>query len=144
MSEKVEGTLRRRCRAVRVLHPRQPHSPTAERRVFCASQNVMRRAKSTNRGKLPWESTLPKLLLPNEVLGERNRGVFRAFKASNRNWARKRSQIEKFLNREISQLKIPGPRSEIVRLTLPYVKAGAVVNAAGLIQLPSRWPTLPD
>src|SRR5260370_7073498 len=96
-------------------------------------QNDSRRAKSTNRGKLPCERTLPKLLLPNEVFGERNSGVLRAFKASNRNWARKRSWIVKFLNKDMSQLKIPGPPSAMVRLTLPYVQPGEVKNAAGLL-----------
>src|SRR5262245_14829704 len=47
----------------------------------------------------------------------------------------------------MSQLKIPGLRSEIVRLTLPKVNAGAAENAAGLIQFGppifKRSPTLP-
>jgi hypothetical protein len=59
--------------------------------VEASPQKFSRSAKSTKRGKLPCERTLPKLLLPNDVFGERNSGVFKAFKASNRNWALKRS-----------------------------------------------------
>jgi hypothetical protein len=33
----------------------------------------------TNRGKLPCESTFPKLLFPNEIFGERKYGVSKAF-----------------------------------------------------------------
>src|SRR5256885_16647245 len=47
----------------------------------------------------------------------------------------------------MSQLKIPGLRSDIVRLTLPKVRVGAAEKAAGLIQLGppvfKRSPTLP-
>src|SRR5712691_1121568 len=47
----------------------------------------------------------------------------------------------------MSQLKTPGPRSVMVRLTLPYVRAGAAEKAAGLIHVgpPTlrRSPTLP-
>src|SRR5438445_12896827 len=42
--------------------------------------------------------------------------------------------MEKFLNREMSQLKTPGLRRLMVRLRLPYVKAAAGEKAAGLIQ----------
>src|SRR5216684_1602997 len=43
----------------------------------------------------------------------------------------------------MSQLNCPGPRSLIVRLTFPKVKAGAVEKASLPIQLSRRWPTTP-
>lgn len=98
----------------------------------------------TNRGKLPCESTFPKLVVPSEIFGERKYGVLKVFSPSRRNCALTPSRIVKFLNNEMSQLASPGPRKGIVRLTLPNVSAGAVENAAGLIQLSMRWPMSPE
>ena len=62
-----------------------------------------------------------------------NRGVLVKFIASARNCRCSLSLMATVLKRDTSKFTCPGARSEIVRETLPKVKAGANENAAGLI-----------
>src|SRR6266581_3095694 len=56
-------------------------------------------------------------------------GVLNALNASARNWSESFSAILKFLNREKSRLRVPGPRtSGSVRPTLPNVNGGGWEN----------------
>src|SRR3954466_13955330 len=50
----------------------------------------------------------------------------------------------KVLNSEPSQLIVPGPRIEMVRLMFPDVNCGAWEDAAGLMQSSTRSVTPPD
>ena len=72
----------------------------------------------------------PKELLPNDVFGAANIGVFIAFNASARNCPLNFSKIEKLLKIDKSQLACPGPRISRVRAMLPNAPSGEVENAA--------------